>query len=292
MDIFQIQLHPNDPGRAVEYAKNALIEQSAIGLDFSEKRRNIITCLHLDGSPIGRFTDEHCHKICNGTEGILAGSLIRFRNLRIGDIVLVRGGARPVALVRITGPSCFVARTSKWLWYRYRFPVQILGWYKEDVVRWPRIKFTPPAPGTFSILRKNSATGNAILRWLEKIGKPPEIPPEDDEIEYSEGAESYRTHIRRERDPALVKKAKDRALEKNRNLQCEVCGFDFTKKYGELGKGFIECHHTIPISKLKPKETTKLKDIALLCSNCHRMVHRKNPLPKRKSLKTILAQTH
>jgi predicted HNH restriction endonuclease len=30
-----------------------------------------------------------------------------------------------------------------------------------------------------------------------------------------------------------------------------MCGFDFKDKYGELGEGFAECHHTIPVSELK-----------------------------------------
>ena len=35
-------------------------------------------------------------------------------------------------------------------------------------------------------------------------------------------------------------------------------------------------------------ETTKAEDIALLCSNCHKMVHRKRPWLSMKNLKEIL----
>jgi len=49
------------------------------------------------------------------------------------------------------------------------------------------------------------------------------------------------------------------------------------KVYGELGRGFIEAHHTIAVSELYRGAKTKAKDIALLCPNCHRMVHRRRP---------------
>lgn len=54
-----------------------------------------------------------------------------------------------------------------------------------------------------------------------------------------------------------------------------MCTFDFAKVYGALGADFIEIHHTKPVAKMKPGSKTKLSDLALLCSNCHRMAHRK-----------------
>ncbi|MBV2227622.1 HNH endonuclease [Sphingobacterium mizutaii] len=50
---------------------------------------------------------------------------------------------------------------------------------------------------------------------------------------------------------------------------------NFSDLYGIHGKGFIECHHIFPIAK-HGKRTTTLDDLALVCSNCHRMLHRKN----------------
>lgn len=59
-----------------------------------------------------------------------------------------------------------------------------------------------------------------------------------------------------------------------RNPKGEACGFEFEKTYGEIGKGYIECHHLIPLSNFKVNKETKLEGLALLCSNCHRMIHR------------------
>jgi 5-methylcytosine-specific restriction protein A len=57
-------------------------------------------------------------------------------------------------------------------------------------------------------------------------------------------------------------------------LACEVCSFDFKQHYGDLGEGFIECHHTQPLSFSTAGEKTRLTDLALVCANCHRMLHR------------------
>ena len=58
---------------------------------------------------------------------------------------------------------------------------------------------------------------------------------------------------------------------------CEACGFDFEQTYGNLGKDFAECHHSKPVSELKPGEKTKLTDLRIVCANCHRMIHRVRP---------------
>jgi HNH endonuclease len=57
---------------------------------------------------------------------------------------------------------------------------------------------------------------------------------------------------------------------------CRACGFDFGHVYGERGAGFIEVHHLRPVSNLKKKrKIDPKKDMTVLCSNCHRMIHRR-----------------
>ena len=99
----------------------------------------------------------------------------------------------------------------------------------------------------------------------------------EDEEEGNEGQILSRVHRYRERDRTLVSKKKLKFLQENPKLFCQGCGFDFQNKYGDRGKDFIECHHTKPVSELSVGETTKLVDLVLLCSNCHRIVHRKKP---------------
>jgi 5-methylcytosine-specific restriction protein A len=97
---------------------------------------------------------------------------------------------------------------------------------------------------------------------------------EADLDEAAEGKVLTRLHKIRERNREIVQRKKENVLQQNGRLACEVCNFDFTARYGDLGKGFIECHHTLPLSLLKPRGTTKLTDLALVCANCHRMLHR------------------
>lgn len=94
---------------------------------------------------------------------------------------------------------------------------------------------------------------------------------EEDEGGYFEDSDKLEFHTRIERNRSLI-----RAVKKAQGYKCRACGFDFAKKYRNVGKQFIEAHHLVPLSeldngriKLDPKT-----DFAVLCSNCHRMIHR------------------
>lgn len=95
--------------------------------------------------------------------------------------------------------------------------------------------------------------------------------------ESEEGNVIYKMHKKRERDGKLPKRKKEEVYNKLGKLSCEVCDFDFYKKYGKRGYKFIECHHNIPISKMKEGDVTKINDLSLVCSNCHRMIHKATP---------------
>ncbi|GEM_PF-1133158 len=100
------------------------------------------------------------------------------------------------------------------------------------------------------------------------------VVDEDDESAFPEGRESFQTHRHLERDGKIPSKAKAKRLAETGKLECEVCRMDFHRFYGKLGDGFIEAHHTMPVSKLNGAMNTKVSDLALVCSNCHRMLHR------------------
>lgn len=95
---------------------------------------------------------------------------------------------------------------------------------------------------------------------------------EDDEEGLSiEDGTKLREHKRIERNQKLARKAKE-----IQGYTCKSCGFDFEKKYGVIGKGFIEAHHLTPINTLKGKKIglDPKNDFTVLCSNCHRMIHK------------------
>jgi putative restriction endonuclease len=107
----------------------------------------------------------------------------------------------------------------------------------------------------------------------------PERPSPDplDPTEYgtfTEGEQKRRLHLLRERNPALVRAAKELRMRIDPELHCEVCGFSYIKFYGERGAEFIEAHHRVPLSKLTSTTKSRVEDLALVCANCHRMLHR------------------
>jgi len=79
----------------------------------------------------------------------------------------------------------------------------------------------------------------------------------------------------------------DEFQKKHGLLFCECCGFDFSAKYGERGDGFIECHHTKPFSELDVGSKTKLSDLSLVFSNCHRIINRRKPWLSMDQLQSI-----
>lgn len=59
---------------------------------------------------------------------------------------------------------------------------------------------------------------------------------------------------------------------------CVVCGFDFYKKYGDIGKGFIHVHHLVPLNEIGEEyQLNPIKDLRPVCPNCHAMLHRRKP---------------
>jgi predicted HNH restriction endonuclease len=113
-----------------------------------------------------------------------------------------------------------------------------------------------------------------------EIIRETEAMTEDLDLLDSVGEENQRklvSHLRRERSAGLRNKKIKAVIAEKHDLKCEVCDFDFEDAYGKLGKGFAEVHHIIPLSTLGETKT-KLSDLAVLCSNCHRMIHRTNPI--------------
>jgi hypothetical protein len=102
-----------------------------------------------------------------------------------------------------------------------------------------------------------------------------------------EGNSKLAQHMRFERDSTLIRKIKQQALRLNPMLNCQACGFSFYERYGLLGEGFIEAHHKRPLSEIRTVTKTTIKDIDLLCSNCHRMIHKKMSQTENSTILTL-----
>jgi 5-methylcytosine-specific restriction protein A len=138
---------------------------------------------------------------------------------------------------------------------------------RSDVEVWDRYATHPDELHQIVEAIRDLAAGSAL----------PSLPePDEEEMAAEEGRLLTRLHRVRERNPALVRRKKEAGFKSRGALPCEVCGFDFARTYGELGDRFIEAHHILPLA-VAGKATTRLADLALVCSNCHRMLHRAKP---------------
>jgi 5-methylcytosine-specific restriction enzyme A len=129
----------------------------------------------------------------------------------------------------------------------------------------------------------------------EAVHAKDEVWPEANEG-FLEGRIAETRHKRYERSKALVEAKLTWARRKFGKLSCEACEFNFTLVYGPLGEGYIECHHKEPLH-LNSSRNNDINDLALLCANCHRMIHRSVklglPLMTISQLKSlILAKTY
>jgi predicted HNH restriction endonuclease len=118
------------------------------------------------------------------------------------------------------------------------------------------------------------AITEALERMLESADEATEEKDADEDEAYPEGRERWRLHRNKERNQKAVSRKKKKVMAAEGKLLCEVCDFDFALVYGHLGKGFAECHHRVPLSQLTQEHFVRLDDLAIVCANCHRMLHR------------------
>lgn len=110
---------------------------------------------------------------------------------------------------------------------------------------------------------------------------------------FPEGRRIERIHKSCERASEVVQLAKSRHAERNNGaLPCEICGFDFQQQYGVLGESYIEAHHKVALSDLDEGkiQETAIDDLAMVCANCHRMLHRRRPWASIKEIREVLSK--
>jgi len=100
-----------------------------------------------------------------------------------------------------------------------------------------------------------------------------------------EGRVSEAKVLRRYRNRA----ARNECLEKS-GYTCYVCGFNFERVYGDIGKEFLEVHHKKPLATYSQEHEIPVEELCALCSNCHSMVHRKREVLDVGNLKKIIAE--
>jgi len=109
-------------------------------------------------------------------------------------------------------------------------------------------------------------------------------PDEVEETILLEGAKKQIVVNAYERNP----KAREKCINKY-GFSCFICGFNFQKNYGEIGKEFIHVHHLKPLSEIQEEyEVNPIEDLRPVCPNCHAMLHRKVPAYSIEEIQNIL----
>jgi hypothetical protein len=150
--------------------------------------------------------------------------------------------------------------------------LELLVFYRRDKYEYPGSGFRYEGPfqyvshsgaqPTHFVLRRVYSLEAVVARDLDSL--------QAEEASFEEGGLKNRFTNYYERDSRIRA-----ATIRHHGMKCCACGFDFEQVYGERGKGFIEVHHLKPVSSLR--EPTKIDprvDLVVVCSNCHRMIHR------------------
>jgi len=117
--------------------------------------------------------------------------------------------------------------------------------------------------------------------YIEKVGN---FSVSDEKEMVVEGKTIFKETKHKKRCTKLRNAVIQKFTKENGHISCSVCGFDFEEVYKELGKGYIEIHHEVPIYQYSDEGFGQyveeaVKNMKPLCANCHRMIHRqKNPL--------------
>lgn len=143
----------------------------------------------------------------------------------------------------------------------------LLGWERQFKAPWKHVcalnihSSTPISEQEITTIVNNSQkTESNFYASAAPLRKPEAL---------SEGSIIELTLTTYERNPAARKACLD-----HYGTQCQVCGFDFGKVYGQIGRDFIHVHHVIALSQVRGAHAVDpIRDLIPVCPNCHAMLH-------------------
>jgi 5-methylcytosine-specific restriction protein A len=99
-----------------------------------------------------------------------------------------------------------------------------------------------------------------------------EVAAGDQEEEFFEGRLLTTLHKKKERHPKIRGKLLT-SRRKRGALHCDMCLSTSLSTKANFEDAAFEAHHTLPMSMALERKT-RISDMALLCANCHRLLHR------------------
>lgn len=123
------------------------------------------------------------------------------------------------------------------------------------------------------VLRAWAGVFMAALLAILPVEVEQDVNDTDNQAGFPEGAAKTVTVNRYERD-----RRNRAAAIAIHGLSCKACDMNFGERYGPIASGFIEVHHTVPVSRLGTGYVIDPRtDLIPLCSNCHSVAHRQDP---------------
>jgi predicted HNH restriction endonuclease len=126
--------------------------------------------------------------------------------------------------------------------------------------------------------RRKDAVG--VLYFEEAITRSKEIALDSELLEFraNEGKQRLVIHLRRERSRDLIIAKRNEVRVEKGCLVCEACKLRERTLPKHIGEACFEVHHKTPLTTLTEQIEIRLADVSLLCANCHRMIHRSDPM--------------
>jgi 5-methylcytosine-specific restriction protein A len=134
-------------------------------------------------------------------------------------------------------------------------------------------------PGS-GIQISDSAAEELEMQWALHIDRKRDNGPQGEALSATENRRYRQLAWSRSRERALRDAKILDAIKESPDgrLRCGVpgCGFCFEEMYGDVGKQYAHVHHLNALNHSEREVVTTLEDLAIVCANCHAMIHRNN----------------
>ena len=242
--IWRLIAHHEDALRAVEEMKDR--NRIAIGWsDTGDLRKATLSAASDISTLIARAYDGISNAHLGGP------SLWNlYHEMKDGDMVILSANGKRRSVFQVIGP------------YRYERGLrQIVGYAHQRTAALTSIE-----PDRLWETAGSKVASDQNVRWT--LAACVETTTARSET-FREGARFSVTSTAIERNPRARAKCIDHF-----GCRCLVCGFDFEKVFGGLGRGYIHVHHKAAIStRVSEYEIDPVEDLVPLCPNCHAMAH-------------------
>ena len=149
--------------------------------------------------------------------------------------------------------------------------LQLVEQVDSDKLSLENLKNNGLKAATQGSIKVKDELGDYIDKYMNDTFSEGIFPESDIPSDIYEGAVSQVLVNRYERSSI----AKKKCIEYN-GCKCSICGMDFEKVYGDIGKDFIHVHYIVPLNQIDKEYIADYKkDLIPVCPNRHVMLYRK-----------------